>query len=298
MVSPPIRDGAVVFDSEIVAGVGTGPAMRSRFPDAEVVELGESIVLPGLVNAHTHLELSDVTRGDSPQRFVDWVLQLMQSAPQTDPAAAAIHGAAESLRFGVTTVGDITAFPAATRPALAKTPLNVVSYGEVRAMATRRTFLESRIAAAVSASFEVSGGSSRIKPGISPHAPYSIEAEGYRRCLAAARAHDLPLATHLAETPDEGVFLAEHGGTLREIWEFLGAWDDAVPRFAGGSVRFAEAAGLLSYPTLLAHVNYCDDDELAMLAAGAASVAYCPRTHAFFFSAHAAPVARHAGGRR
>lgn len=91
------------------------------------------------------------------------------------------------------------------------------------------------------------------------------------------------LATHLAESPDEASFLAEHAGSFRELWQFLDAWDDAVPRFAGGPIRFAESVGLLDAPTLLAHVNYCDDDdELALLAAGLASVVYCPRTHAYF----------------
>src|SRR5207253_5134070 len=106
--------------------------------------------------------------------------------------------------------------------------------------------------------------------------------DGYRRCLAAAKYFGLTLATHLAETPHEEEFLASHAGPFRELWEFLGAWDEQVPTFAGGPIRYAQSLGLLDYPTLLAHVNYCDDAELALLARGRASVVYCPRTHAFF----------------
>ena len=93
----------------------------------------------------------------------------------------------------------------------------------------------------------------------------------------------LPLATHLAETADEAPFLADHAGPFRDLWQVLDAWTPDVPRFAGGPIRLAHELGLLDYPrTLLAHVNHCDDAELALLAGGRASVAYCPRTHAYF----------------
>src|SRR5204862_5225873 len=92
----------------------------------------------------------------------------------------------------------------------------------------------------------------------------------------------LPLATHLAESADEAEFLARHSGNLMKVWDFVGGFDDAVPKFEGGPIRYAEALGLLDRPTLLAHVNYCDDDELKILAAGKASVVYCPRTHQYF----------------
>jgi len=121
-----------------------------------------------------------------------------------------------------------------------------------------------------------------LRVGITPHAPYSVEPEGYRRCLEIARSRRLPLATHLAETADEAPFLAEHRGPLRDLWEAWLTWDDSVPRFSGGPIRYAQALGLLDYPTLLAHVNYCDDDEMAILASAKASVVYCPRTHAYF----------------
>jgi cytosine/adenosine deaminase-related metal-dependent hydrolase len=109
-----------------------------------------------------------------------------------------------------------------------------------------------------------------------------MEADGYTRCLEAAKKQGLPLATHLAETPHEQAFLETQTGPFRELWDKLGAWDENVPRFTGGPVRFAQSLGLLDYQTLLAHVNYCDDEELGLLAAGKASVVYCPRTHAYF----------------
>jgi cytosine/adenosine deaminase-related metal-dependent hydrolase len=196
------------------------------------------------------------------------------------PPGGVEAGIAQCLRFGVTAVGDITSQPAITRPVLSQSPLCGVSYGEVRAMAQRRGFLEPRLAAAIEPI--PPSQNSTVAIGITPHAPYSIESAGYERCLQTAKASHLPLATHLAETPDEATFLAGHTGPFKELWDLLRAWDDKVPTFTGGPIRYAKSIGLLDYPALLAHVNYCDDDELDLLASSQASVVYCPRTHAFF----------------
>jgi cytosine/adenosine deaminase-related metal-dependent hydrolase len=191
---------------------------------------------------------------------------------------AASAGAKACIRFGVTAVGDISRQCHVTRPVFKAGPLRVVSFGEVMAMAQRRSLLESRLALAADRADE----SSSLRVGVSPHSPYSIEIPGYARCLEVAREKGLPLATHLAETRSEWEFLAGHAGKLRELWDAWLTWDDVVPKFAGGPIRMAEAVGLLDYPTVLAHVNYCDDDELALLAKGRASVVYCPRTHEYF----------------
>ena len=71
-------------------------------------------------------------------------------------------------------------------------------------------------------------------------------------------------------------------GRCRRIWDRKGRWDDSVPYFDGGPIRLAKSLGLLDFPTLLAHVNYCDDSELALLAAGRSSIVWCPRTHDYF----------------
>ncbi len=278
MNGPPVRDGGVVFSDGRVLAVGNASELRKTFADAVIHDAGNAVILPGLVNAHTHLELSALSPAEPPPRqFVDWIIQLMQNAGQTSPADAMRIGISQCLAAGVTTVGDITIQPGITRPVLAESPLRGISFGEVRAMAQRRGFLEPRLTAACEPI-----DSDRIAAGISPHAPYSIEANGYQRCLKVAGEKKLALTTHLAETAAEAEFLTNHIGPFKALWDHLNAWDEQVPRFTGGPIRFAQALGLLDYPTLLAHVNYCDDAELDLLAAGQAAVIYCPRTHAYF----------------
>jgi cytosine/adenosine deaminase-related metal-dependent hydrolase len=279
-----LRDGAVAFAEGRILAVGPAAAVRSSFPDANVEDLGARVLLPGLVNAHVHLELSALTPGERPASFVDWLKRLLpRQAPSPDAISAFARrgvevGVSQCRQCGVTTVGDISRQCAITRPLLAAGPLRVVSYGEVQAMAQRRGFLEERLALAADASAQAG----RLRIGITPHAPYSIDAHGYSRCMQVARERGLPLATHLAETSAEAEFLSGHSGPFRELWNYLNAWDDRTPAFGGGPVRFAHSLGLLDYPTLLAHVNYCDDEEMALLAGGRASVVYCPRTHVYF----------------
>jgi cytosine/adenosine deaminase-related metal-dependent hydrolase len=281
MEGPPIRDGGVVVAGGRFVAVGAASDLRSEAPHDAVEDFGDAVILPGLVNPHTHLELSRLKRPEHPSRFVDWLASVLGSRLDAAAAGEAVAcGAAESLAFGVTTVGDISRHPAAARAALRRSPLRAVSFGEVVGMARRKSVLPGLLAAAVQ-DFEPG---SIVRPGVSPHAPYSIDADGYRQCLAAARAGGIPVTTHLAESPDESAFLSDHAGQFRELWDRLGAWDEAsVERFEGGPVRYAASLGLLGHhPVALAHVNYCDDAELALLARGRASVVYCPRTHVYF----------------
>lgn len=285
MDRPPIRDGAIAFNRGVILDVGDVRRLTSLHPDAQIIDRPHSTILPGLINAHTHLELSKFSCGAPAADFVDWLTRMI---PRGLANLDAIHqsvarsvpiGVGQCLRFGVTCVGDISRHCAVSRPLLRDGPLRVVSYGEVQAMARRRDLLEERIDLATDRQSE----STFLRIAITPHAPYSVETDGYRRCLEVAKAARLPIATHLAETRDESEFLERHCGRFRDLWEFIGAWDDNVPTFAGGPIRFAAAMGLLDYPrTLLAHVNHCDDSELELLARGRASVVYCPRTHAYF----------------
>jgi cytosine/adenosine deaminase-related metal-dependent hydrolase len=282
MAGPLLRDGGIVFDEHGIIALGSPGELRRHQPDG-IVDLGNVLIVPGLINAHTHLELTAVGQLPSPPSFVDWILALRERMSAITDFERWLPdsvkgGIAKSLRFGVTAVGDITLNPAMVRPLLAAGKMRGVSYGEVLGMAGRAAQMESRLEAALNSSIP----SQWFAAGIEPHAPYSLDLVGYRRCIEAARERSMPLATHLAETPDEAEFLADHSGPFRRLWAELGAWNENVSQFSGGPIRAMDSLGLLKLPALLAHVNYIDDDELAILAKGRASVVYCPRTHAYF----------------
>jgi cytosine/adenosine deaminase-related metal-dependent hydrolase len=279
MDQPILRDGAVAFDQGRILAVGKSPNVVAMHPHAEVEDLGNSILLPGLVNAHVHLELSDcrsqATAGCS---FVDWIMTMRQRSGGADPAAATKLGIEQCLRFGVTCVGDITQQIDVTRQILSQSRLRGVSFGEVLGLAQRRARFDELFPRAIDPQFQ----SEALHIGITPHAPYTVDLDGYRQCVRTAKQRGILIATHLAETLDERTFLQSHAGPFRELWDAIGSWCDDVPTFRGGPIEMAHAIGLLDLPAVLAHINYCSDEQLDLLASGQSSVVYCPRTHAYF----------------
>jgi aminodeoxyfutalosine deaminase len=283
IASPVIEDGFVAIDAGRIVSFGRFDA--AAFASRDVKDLGEVVLLPGLVNAHTHLEFSHASPGEPPRSFGEWLQRIVKRRTAASPeehaagvARAAVDGAAECLRFGVTTIGDISRECDVTRRVLQSSALSIVSFGEVQALAQRRVLLEERLAVAVDTTF----ASDRLTIGISPHAPYTVEPDAYRRCVEMARERNLPICTHLAESPEESLFLTHQTGPLRELWDALGSWDYEVPRWPGSPIELAQATGLLDVAPLLAHVNYATDAELGTLAATDASVVWCPRTHDYF----------------
>lgn len=285
MDRPILRDAAVATEAGKIVMVDSATKVRRQYPHAEVVDLPRSILLPGLINAHVHLELSNCECGSSPGgTFGDWILSMRQRM-RIDPAnqersitAAVENGVDQCLRFGVTCVGDITSAIEVSRRTIRNSPMRAVSFGEALGLGK----LRSRFAFSVPRAIDPREQTDRLRVGLSPHAPYTVDLPGYAECLALAQQHDLPLATHLAENPQEQEFLENHAGMFREVWNKLGLWEDGVTTYHGSPIQFAKSIGLLDYPTLLAHVNYCNDAEMDLLARGNASVVYCPRTHAYF----------------
>ena len=284
-----IADGAVAAGGGQILAVGPRQAIRRRFTGVMEQVLEGQVLLPGLVNAHTHLELSDLAgRIPAPRHFTEWVLELGALSPpsgRTDEAiaAAVTAGAGQSIRYGVTTIGDISRHCAASRRALRDGPLRVVSFGEIMALGRLRDRLEARLAGASERGDE----SDFLSIGLSPHAPYSVEGPALRQIARVAEARHLPLAMHLAELQEEREFLATLGGRLGGDWEVmrrLNLLDADIPRFADGPVAWAEHYGLLGaqVPVVLAHLNYASADDIDRLARRRAAVAFCPRTHHYF----------------
>lgn len=279
MDRPAIRDAAIVVENGRIVDTGGSKMLVSKHPDATAIDLGDSIVLPGLINAHAHLELSNCAAGESPTgSFVDWIMTIPKRRQGDDPAAATRTGIGQCLKFGVSCVGDISQQAEASRRELSRSPLRAVSFGEVLGLGGLRWKFDTLLAGAM----ELSSASPRLRIGLSPHAPYTVDLPGYEQCLRLSIDRGLPLATHLAESPDEKEFLTSHSGPFRDLWYTIGTWTDDVQTWLGSPIEMAHGIGLLMHPTLLAHVNYCTDAEMELLAHGRASVVYCPQTHAFF----------------
>ncbi len=282
VTEPPIRDGIIAVEGRCIDAV-----MLSHESDRGGAEdLGDVILVPGLINAHTHLELGPLPPApDRPEDLVDWLLRVIASQHELKretlserTVTTVAEGVAASLAAGVTTVGDITRFSDLTRPILRSGPLGVVSFGEVLGIGKSRQQVGERLRLAADPQYD----SECLSTALSPHAPYSIEAAGIERVVGHAREHDMRTCIHLAESVEEIQFLETGRGRFRELLERIGVWDDAIPIPRTTPVRWLCDLGALGPECVIAHGNYLDDEEIELLCATGTSVAYCPRTHDYF----------------
>ncbi len=233
-------------------------------------------MLPGLVNAHTHLDLSHL-RGQCPPGpdFTQWLRAVIRHRRATTPEqteAAVRTGLAESVRFGTTLIGDVTA-QGASWPVLAEAPLRSVVFYELIGLP-----LTSAVQAAHTADAwrREHASTEHCRCGISPHAPYSVRDMLYIAARKAARLFALPVVTHLAETPAELELLEHQSGPFVEFLKELDVWDPY------GLVR--DAAQVIhdcawAPQALFAHCNYLP---VTAEIPAHGTVVYCPRTHAAF----------------
>ena len=279
MVGSPISDGAVAVCGDRIVGVGSWREIRRRHP-GNAIDLGDHALLPGLINAHCHLDYTGL-RGAIPRErtFTDWVRAINGRKSQLtddDYLAAISAGFAEAQKFGTTSIVNIESFPHLLRK-IDAAPLRTWWCAEM--IDVRGETSPSLIAQELKRDFaahpEWNGGI-----GLSPHAPFTASPDLYREA-AVARCEGLVLTTHLAESRDETEMFRDASGPLFDLMTEIGrSMDDCGRRT---SVAAMMRLGLLDQNWIVAHLNELGDDDFRLLAASPKfHLAHCPRSHAFF----------------
>ena len=259
---PPIADGAVAVDDDgIIVAVGTSADLGrgEHYPEAAI--------LPGFVNAHTHLEYEMYVGFGDGLPFSEWIAMHVERKARIDLGdmdAIARLGALQCLRSGITTIGDCS-FSGAAAIACAELGLRGTIFLEVfgrsdEPIRDRFEPMRDRIAGALS---------DRVRLGISPHAPYTCTLDLYR----AATELGLPVATHLAESEAETQYVRTGTGAWESFSELL------VPPLGTTGIRALADAGLLGPHVIAAHCVQADEEEIALLVECDVAVAHCPRSN-------------------
>jgi 5-methylthioadenosine/S-adenosylhomocysteine deaminase len=258
----PIRDGAVAISGNRITAVGPASELGAgeRFADAAIV--------PGFVNAHSHLEYAVYAGFGDGLPFPPWLAVHIERKARIgwdEMLASARLGAAECLRSGITTVADYS-FSAAGAVACAELGLRGIVYLEVFGADPERAREQ----------FEGKLGrteqhaSERVRIGVSPHAPYSTSLDVYEWCSSLG----LPVGTHLAESVAEREWLVDGEG------EFSALRHIVVDPLGETGIRALARRGLLGPDVIAAHCVHVDPEEIGLLAEHRVGVAHCPRSNA------------------
>lgn len=277
---PPIENGAIRISGNRIIEIGPWKDFSSANGD-DVIDLGETILLPGFINAHCHLDYTDMSGEIPPQKsFTDWI-NLMLAAKggwnYSEFAESWLHGARMLLRTGTTTVVDFEAVPELLPDAWSATPLRVFSLFEMTGVKSRRdprAILQDNLAHIA----RLPGG--RCRPGLAPHASYSTNPELLRLAAETARQRHWPLAIHIAESAQEFEMFTNRRGVM---YEWLRRNERDMSDCGRGSpVQHADRCGVLNENCLAVHVNYLAKGDAKLLANRKASVVHCPRSHFYF----------------
>jgi cytosine/adenosine deaminase-related metal-dependent hydrolase len=280
--SPPVDNGALAVSGASFATVGSFTELRAEFPGAKVVDHGEAVLMPGLINAHCHLDFTCMRGAILPNRsFSGWVRrinELKRTCSDDDYLASIAEGFSELRKWGTTTLLNIESLPE-LMVHLPPPPIRTWWFYELLDI-RNRIHTEDVVAGALSF-FEQRpkwhGGF-----GLSPHAPYTTSLELYRLARFCAEKYGMPFTTHLAESDEEMEMFAAGAGPLFDFLKALGR--DMRDCGKGTPIRHLLEADALPHGAILAHMNQLGpgDEELLAARAGAFSIVHCPNCHEYF----------------
>ncbi len=281
IVSPAIEDGAVAVDGSKIVAAGPRVEVLSRFPEASVSDFGQAAILPGLINAHSHLELT-VMRGfleSEEGDFAAWLRKLTtarMAMTGEDLLVAATCGASEAARAGVTCFGDSSSSATHVMKALRNVGLRGTVYQESfgpdpKLAAENVLRLREQIAEMRDDENDL------VRAGVSPHAPYTVSASQLELISRLAIDQKLPLMMHAAESQAEKSFMSDGLGRFAEGLKARGIeWQ--APGIS--TVEYLARHGILETRPLLAHCINVDDADLELIKQSGAGIAHCPKSNA------------------
>jgi len=277
ITQPPIENGTVVTHDGVITYVGP----RAGAPQGEDYDLGEAILLPGLVNTHTHLELTAMRGFLENCQFAEWIDKLRQSRNDVLDGEmlldSARYGIVEGLEAGITTFAA-PSFSGVVMQAMLELGVRGIMYQEVfgpdpsQADISMRE-LEERVEKLQLAQTQL------VSLGVSPHAPYTVSDPLYKAAAQFAHARRLPLAMHIAESEPEQQIVVSGTGDFADRWRRRGI---PVAKRARSPVALLEELGALERGALLIHCVRVDDADIEIMARRRCAVAHCPASNAKF----------------
>lgn len=283
--SEPISDGAVAFEKDKIVAVGPRREIIKSFSRAEHEDFGSAAILPGFVNAHSHLEITAM-RGfldEFDDDFYSWLMALTETRGKKltdeDIKITAIIGALEGARAGVTCFGDIGRMGDAGFEALKANGLRGVLFQETEFSPVNEK-AEEDFARLNEKFLKLKERETKlVKVGISPHSPYTVSRSLFEKITNYALEEDVKISVHAAESLDEERFMQKGEGLFSELYrKFNLEWDTPYV----SSIEYLAKIGVLRARPLLAHCVRVSEKDIELIAESDSRIAHCPKSNAKF----------------
>jgi cytosine/adenosine deaminase-related metal-dependent hydrolase len=282
--SPPVAGGAIAVADGRIVDAGPMERLRTEY-SAPVREFPGCVIMPGLVNAHSHLELTHFSSWKlrkgidySPRTYVDWVIQVIKirrALTRRELEHSVMEGIRVSLECGTTTIGEIVSERA------------LIPLFETTAICGR-LFMEAigqepAANASLLEDIEKTLGTftgNRLQPGISPHAPHTLSETFLKALAVLTAAHSIPSVIHLSESREEATFMHDSSGKIAELLYPLAGWDAYLPPpRRTTSTAYLEGLGLLGPSTSVVHCVHVTPDDVHILKRSGVTAILCPRSN-------------------
>lgn len=280
----PLENGAIAVRNNNIIAVGTARELQKSYTFEQKIDYPGCVLLPGFVNAHTHLELThfpiwrkQAAITDNPADFTDWILQMVKvkrgvSAQET--AASFMAGAKLCLQAGSAFVGDIISSPALL-PLVRDTKLGGRYFVEL--IGQDKSSFRQQLGGLLQQLQEQMEG---LQVGLSPHSPYTLNENLLVDIYTAAKQLSLPLSLHLAESAAETELLDSSKGVIAEKLYPLANWQQYLPLPRKTTpAGFFDAGGLLTEKTVAIHCVHCTRDDTELLKKRGVNICLCPRSN-------------------
>lgn len=281
----PIRNGAVAIENDKITAIGGKDEIIQTFPEFPVEDFTDSAIMPGFVNAHTHLELT-VMRGfldGFDDDFYSWLITLTKTRAENltdeDIEISAMFGALEGAKAGVTCFADIGRYGFAGFEALKKNGLRGILYQETE-FAPDNKNADENFEKLKDKYLELKAGETNlVKAGLSPHAPYTVSEKLFEKIAAYAIRENIPVSIHAAESAPEQNLMQNGEGFFAKLYEEQ-CINWSSPNCS--TIEYLEKIGVLEAQPLLAHCVKVSDEDMNLISRSKSKIAHCPKSNAKF----------------
>jgi cytosine/adenosine deaminase-related metal-dependent hydrolase len=269
-----IDQGAIVINKGSIHAVGQLRKLIQRYSDEEVIRLENAVLMPGLVNAHTHLELPALLDTIRSKTFSDWVLNLIRAKKkltEVNYSSATQKNIVTLVQTGTTAVGEICTH--GISPAMLKqSGLRAVVFYEKIDMGPGDSGRGIEILASPRKN------SALVHYGVSPHSPYTVSEAVLRLIRKEAQKKAIPLTMHIAESKDETRLLHRRKSGLEKVYQFA-RWDPGLAPAGSSSFEYLDNIGFLSPGLLAVHAVQVSNKDIVLIKKRNVSIVHCPRSN-------------------